>query len=131
MPFDNEPRPLEVRIEEHGSVTVVALSGELDLTSAPRVEAAFEQVADGPATALIVDVQGLSFMDSTGIRTLLNAKRRADADGHSLAILNGSGPAHRILGLSGVDGHIQMLDDLSDRPEIAPPTPRAKRSGSG
>jgi len=116
MPLDDEPRPLEVRIEEHGSVIVVVLSGELDLMSAPRVESALQQAADGPATALIVDVQALSFMDSTGIRTLLQAKRRADAGGHSLAVLNGSGPAHRVLGLSGVGEHIRMLDDLSDSP---------------
>jgi anti-sigma B factor antagonist len=58
-------------------VRVIALFGELDLASAPRLEREFEAALaddDGP---IIVDLSDLQFMDSTGLRTLIAGQRSA------------------------------------------------------
>jgi anti-anti-sigma regulatory factor len=44
----------------------------------------------------VVDLQHLSFMDSSGIRCLIRAKSVADTLGEQIATLNGSGPARRV-----------------------------------
>src|SRR4051794_24989479 len=53
--------------QENGSVRL-ALSGELDISSAPRVEEELTRIEADPPALLVLDLRGLAFMDSTGLR---------------------------------------------------------------
>ncbi len=57
-------------------------------------------------------------MDSTGLRCLVRAKQLTEAAGIRLAVLNGSGPAQRVLELSDLEALIEMVDDES---QLDPP----------
>lgn len=104
------------RIGRDGEVVTLALAGEFDLSGADAFAAALDEIEATRPHAIVIDVQGLSFMDSTGIKALLAAHRRA-AGVRSFAILNGSGPAHRALTLAGLDGFLSMVDHPSELPE--------------
>jgi anti-anti-sigma factor len=71
---------LSVERDEHGTVRVTA-RGELDLATAGRLEAA---LADPGGERFLVDLRGLTFMDSTGVRTLLQATEDAARAGSDL-----------------------------------------------
>ena len=118
MPFSDQPPAFEVLVQRDGSATTLALVGELDLATSGTLLAALETaVADGP-DAIIVNLQELAFMDSSGLRCLLQARTLTNEAGVRLAVLNGSGPAHRLLQLSDVDSLIEMVDDPS---QLNPP----------
>jgi anti-sigma B factor antagonist len=76
------------------------LQGELDLTSAPVFDRELK-VAEAAAPArLVIDLSGLEFMDSTGLRALLLARERSGSEGHKLALRRGPRQVQRVLELT-------------------------------
>lgn len=74
--------PLVCTVEECPQATVVHVSGEVDVTSAPTLrEVLIKVLASNPSTHLIVDLGGVDFMDSTGIGVLAGAHKRVTANG--------------------------------------------------
>jgi anti-sigma B factor antagonist len=98
-----QPGPLlAVHIEDPGrGASIVTLSGELDLSTIPRMESALmEQI--GQRRAVLVDLTSLSFIDSSGIGVLIQASREANGTPLSLVIGPGS-QVERVFGITGVD----------------------------
>jgi anti-anti-sigma factor len=82
---------------------VVALSGELDVNSAPQVAEALGQLADGGDVAtVLVDVSRLTFVDSTGLRVILAGRERLQTVGATLALDGASGVVERVLEMTGL-----------------------------
>ena len=105
--------PFDATLEERGGTLCVALSGELDISTAPRFEEALRRVeADGPAVALI-DLSRLDFMDSTGLRLLVGADIRAREAGRRLVLIRGNDMVQRVLRLTRLDERLEIVDDPS------------------
>jgi anti-sigma B factor antagonist len=66
--------PLDIEISSQPERTVVALAGELDMSTAPELEEAIRSCAEA-ADELILDLSGLTFMDSSGLRAILGGER--------------------------------------------------------
>jgi anti-sigma B factor antagonist len=79
-------------------VTLV-LSGELDLAGTDCLLRAAENVPAGGA--LTLDLSALSFMDSSGLKVLMNLDRRSKREGWSLAIANPRGQVLHLIELCG------------------------------
>jgi anti-sigma B factor antagonist len=87
---------------EEGDTRVLAATGEIDLSSASRfAQELTALVADGGGAAL-VDLSGVTFLDSSGVRELLAANRSAEAMGLQLQLVNPSAACRRVLEISGV-----------------------------
>ena len=68
VPDFSQPPPYQVDVRRRGDTIVMAVSGEIDLTTGAAFEAALrEQLGQGP---VLLDLSRLSFMDSSGIRAL-------------------------------------------------------------
>jgi anti-sigma B factor antagonist len=79
---------------------ILSLRGELDLTSVPQFERELRDAeATGPAR-LVIDLGGLDFMDSTGLRALLQARERAKGDDYQLSLRPGPRQVQRVLELT-------------------------------
>ena len=111
-------QPFEVRVERRDGAVVLEFVGELDLTVGEEADTALADAVGDVPPMIVVNLQGLSFMDSNGLRCLVRAKAQADAVGTRLAILNGSGPAHRLLSLTRINDLIETVDDLT---QLDPP----------
>jgi len=88
----------------------VVLTGELDITTYADAE---KQVTDAEQTApalVIIDLAGLQFVDSTGVRLILSADQRAREQGRQLAIRLGDGPARRVFAALGLLDKLDVLD---------------------
>ena len=94
---------------EDGTHTI-RLFGELDLASADAVQAELERVEATDAKAVVVDLSGLTFMDSTGVRLVLSAHARSRADANRLSLLRGPASVQRVLELCGVEGMLPFAD---------------------
>jgi anti-sigma B factor antagonist len=105
-----EPFGLEVTRE--GSTATVTLSGEFDMANVPAVEAGLPEVQ--PGGRLVVDLRGLGFMDSSGVRVLMTLDVRARSEGWTLVVVCGPGPVRRMLDLCRLSERIQLVDNPAD-----------------
>ena len=67
--------PLDLRQRTDGQITTLSPYGELDLSSAPQLEAAVERLCTDPAHEVILDLSGLTFVDTAGVSTLLSCRQ--------------------------------------------------------
>jgi anti-sigma B factor antagonist len=95
---------------ESDRVLVVA-HGELDLATVPSIDAEVAELRARGVTSIVLDLREVSFMDSTGVRLLLQLDAESRADGFSFAIVDAvEGPVRRILELTGVDGRLPRAE---------------------
>jgi anti-sigma B factor antagonist len=94
------PGQLIVDTTIEDDAVVLSLRGELDLTSAPLFERELLAAESGKPRRVIIDLSGLEFMDSTGLRALLIARERAQENGHELALRRGPRQVQRVLELT-------------------------------
>jgi anti-sigma B factor antagonist len=91
----------------------LTLSGELDIATVPRVEAAVKATLTAEARTLTIDLSGLSFVDSSGLRLLIVLAQRAEAEGWTLRLTR---PIERVLNVfrvSGVEDELTFVEDAS------------------
>ena len=90
--------------------TVVAVRGEVDIETGPRLAAALRAAveAGGPVVA---DLGAVTFMDTAGFSALVSAHRLADRAGGQLVLRGVSGQLRRLLGLLGLDALLTIEDD--------------------
>jgi anti-anti-sigma factor len=94
--------PLTVGVHRDGDATIV-LAGEFDLHGTEAfARAVDEALVDGPEV-LEVDARGVRFMDSSGLKSLLEARTSAAAAGSDLAVRHASDAVRRVIVLAGLD----------------------------
>lgn len=107
-------KPFSIRIEEEPGTAHVLLEGELDIATTPRAEADLRRLEGEGVSVIVLDLRGLTFMDSTGLRLLVAADARARESGRRLAIVRGPGPVHRVLEITGLHTRLDLVDDPSE-----------------
>ena len=70
---------LKIRIDREEDAAVISLSGELDLSVAKELDGCIRDVEETEVSRIVMDLSDLSFIDSTGLEVLMNAKRRSDS----------------------------------------------------
>jgi anti-anti-sigma factor len=99
-----DPRVSElsgVHVFAREGVPIVRLEGEIDLSNADGTFAMLSEVADGDAPALILDLSGLGYLDSAGVRLLFRLARSVVEDGGTLLVVVPHGaPVRRVLELA-------------------------------
>jgi anti-sigma B factor antagonist len=101
---------LSVDLADRQDATVLTVSGELDMSSGPRLAAALEQV-ESTQRRVILDLSGVEFIDVTGLRVLLQARERARRAGVELAVVNASRGVRRLLSLTGTTELLGGVDN--------------------
>ena len=101
---------LSMRSQRDGDVHTVAVGGEMDIANAAKVEQELIRVEATDAGAIVLDLSGLAFIDSTGIRMLLMADARSRTDGDRLVLRRPPDAVQRVLRLAGVDHRLQFAD---------------------
>jgi anti-sigma B factor antagonist len=103
-------KPLTVTSERDGDGARVLFQGELDIAGAPEAEKAIRAVEDDRPASLTIDLSGLTFMDSTGLRLVVAADRRARENGRTLRIVRGPAAVQRVFELTGLEGKLPIVD---------------------
>jgi anti-sigma B factor antagonist len=93
-----------------GETAWVQPLGELDLDSAHRVEAALEQVRGEGCRQLVLDLRGVTFMDSTGLRLVIRWDTAGQQDGFGFAVVPGQEIVQRVFRLTGMDSYVAVAD---------------------
>jgi anti-sigma B factor antagonist len=98
--------PFEVTVQRDDGVATITVGGELDLATVPQLSAAVAEHHD--AGLLVLDLTAVTFIDSTGVRVLIQTHRRCARSGSRLAVLAGDGPVRRLLELCKLDGRLAL-----------------------
>lgn len=93
---------LTIRSVRDGDAHVVALAGELDVAGAPRLESELRRVESSAPDRIVLDLGELEFVDSIGMRMILQASARAREHERELLILPGGAVVQRAFELSGL-----------------------------
>ena len=109
-----EDPPFAVRARDAaGGVAVLGFEGDLDILSIAEARDAVRQAQD-TARTVFLDLRSLRFMDSSGLRVVLEAQRRAAGDSSRLLVAPGDGAVRRVLELSGVSGLIELVHQVPE-----------------
>ena len=100
---------LSVDVERADGTVLIHVSGDLDVAAVTRLE---EALAEGEANAstVIVDLRRLRFIDSAGLRCLLQAGTRAHRNGHRLSVRRGPYAVHRVFELTRAERVLDFID---------------------
>jgi anti-anti-sigma factor len=88
---------------------VLELHGELDLLHASGLETALAVAPDGDIGAVVLDLEDVSFIDSTGLRAIFSARRSATEHGLQFAVTPGSAEVQRLLSITRLSDQLQTI----------------------
>jgi len=84
-----------------------AVAGEIDAHTAPTIS---EAVAASELNSLEIDLSGVEFVDSSGLRALIEAHQQFQANGGSLTLVRPSAVVARLFDISGVGEYLNISD---------------------
>ncbi len=91
---------------------IVGLSGDLDLGAVARARSAFHEVISDGWSTVIVDLSGVSFVDSAGLGILVGLQRRCREIGGAAVLVNLQAPVSRIIEVSNLDAVLPVAEDM-------------------
>jgi anti-sigma B factor antagonist len=104
-------------------VVVLRLSGEVDLASSPDLRALLQSKAKARCRALVIDMAGLTYIESSGLATLVEYYRDAHAFGGRFALAGMSDRVRTIFDLTRLGEVIEAFPTLADAQATLPPKP--------
>jgi len=106
---DEPDVPSRLTIERDGAT--IAIAGELDAHSAPALRD--ELAASSGPDDIVVDMSGITFMDSSGLRVLIDAHQRAADSDSRLVLCAPSSSVRRVLQIAGVLDHLEVRNSVA------------------
>ena len=94
---------------EHHTATMRAL-GALDLTTVPILETRIAELRETGVRRIVLDLRGLDFIDSTGLRTILDCDAQARQDGFSIALIQGPRAVRYVFEVTGTTAYLPFID---------------------
>jgi anti-sigma B factor antagonist len=103
--------PLAVERYRSDGYEVLAVEGEIDIATAPRMMAALNEVLAEIESPLVVDLSRVVFMDSTGLALMMNTRRRVVRRGQGFAIVCPPGPIGRVFEIADMIETLRVFPD--------------------
>jgi anti-sigma B factor antagonist len=107
---------LNVSSRSHGDHVVVTAAGEIDLYTAPKLQADLAAIIDGaaPAVRVVIDMSGVEFCDSTGMNALLFGLRQVRERGGELELAAPRPAILKILQVTGLDAVFTVTPEVGN-----------------
>lgn len=100
---------MPITVTSRDSALTIALSGEIDHHGAREMMTQLDQaIAERLPAQLVLDLSGVTFMDSSGIAVLLRARRQLAHSGGTLRVVNIPAQARRVLDAAGIGRLISL-----------------------
>ncbi|MBA3808049.1 MAG: STAS domain-containing protein [Solirubrobacterales bacterium] len=100
---------LSITVTQEDERAVLALDGELDMASAPQLQRAVEDPELAGKGLVVLDLHRLEFIDSTGLRIILAARKLCGERDQELAVTQGSPQVERLLSVTGMSEHLRTV----------------------
>jgi len=105
----------ELDLHDHidGDIHTLILAGELDLATAAALATAVEHLCADGASRIVLDLRRLTFIDSTGLRTILHGLALCELHGRELSLIGGSQSTQRLFEITGLAAKLPFIDPES------------------
>jgi len=100
---------LRIDIRQEADRAILSLDGELDMANAPLFQEALDGAELASASTVVLDLQQLQFIDSTGLRIILATRERCRERGQEFAVTPGSDQVQRLFSVTGVSEHLRTV----------------------
>ena len=100
-------QPLKIVTHDEGDERVLSLSGELDPHTAPVLSAELDDAIAAGTSTVVLELSGLGFVDSSGLRVIIAANTELGERGGRLVLRSPSETVRRLLEITGLLDHIQ------------------------
>ncbi len=114
--IDGLPHSFQVHDAALRGAPGVAVAGEVDVETVPRLELALDEAIRDSVGAFVIDLCDVEFLDSGGLNALLRARALLGREERSLAVVCPPGPVRRLFDVSGV---AELLVLFATREEAA------------
>ena len=104
---------LDITVRRERGVVIAAVTGDVDISTVARLRECLFELADSGRT-LIVDLNRVTFTDSSGLGALIGAARRANAHGGSLHAVCSRPQTCKLLWMTGVDRRIPLTATVDE-----------------
>jgi anti-anti-sigma factor len=111
VPRTQDDGDLHCRVVAQRGWTILVFSGELDFSHMDAARKALVGLVPPRHGGLALDLRGLTFMDTCGVRLVLQALHRAEACDAQFALIEGSFEIQRVLDLVGLTDQLRIVDD--------------------
>lgn len=105
---------LEIPDTDHEGWTVVAASGEIDVAAAPDLRTKLTDLVSEGAVRLVLDLDHVDFIDSTGLGVLVGAVRRARAAEGDVVVVTSNPRVRKVFDVTGLDEVFTIADSVDD-----------------
>lgn len=109
---------LDIRTEQHPNQCEMTLRGEIDVYTAPNLKTALVEVIEGGCVNIVVDLDGVSFIDSSGLGVLVSALRRARERDGAVRIVCTRDNILKIFRITGLDKVFPVFSDIAEAREF-------------
>ncbi len=89
----------------------VRLTGELDMAGVDRFERSLAYDQTPEAGTFVLDLRGLTFIDSSGLRAVIMADQRVRSEGGRFVVVRGSDRVNQVMEMTGVAQRIELVDE--------------------
>lgn len=103
---------LAIESRDLGEWSVVGVSGEVDLYTAPQLRETLIDLVERGRHRIIVDLAGVEFLDSTGLGVLVVGLKRCREHDGDLALVAPQDPVHKVLTITRLDKVFAIHDDV-------------------
>jgi anti-sigma B factor antagonist len=97
-----------------GTVTVIELVGELEVSEAPHLRDLLGEAVAGSQSRVLLDLGQVTFIDSSGIGVLVGAHRRADEAGARLGLAAAGAGVRRVFELTRTDRVLRLFETVEE-----------------
>ena len=105
---------MEYKTRQEGSVTVIELSGEIDVSCAPQLKELLQGLIDEGKSQLLVNLADVPFMDSSGLGIFINAFKRGQQAGGAIKFANPQEALRKVFSLTQTDKVFSIFDSVED-----------------
>jgi anti-anti-sigma factor len=105
---------MEVTVREQDGVQIMSMTGRLDATTAPPVQARFEEVASLQQRFFILDLKGVDYVSSGGLRVFLAMAKKVDAMGGGIVLVDVHPFVEDLLTMTGFNTLFPMAGTCAD-----------------
>jgi anti-sigma B factor antagonist len=109
-PLTSEFEPFRVDVEPERDAVRVAPVGELDIATVDKLRAEVDRLRESGFAKLVLDLRGVRFLDSTGLRLVLELDAAAKEASQELMLIRGSTVVQRIFEVTQVAERLRFID---------------------
>lgn len=113
--MSDAPQTLKISTIQHAAAVIVKLAGEIDLRSSPGLRSELLQLSDRKPAKVVINLEGITYVDSSGVGTLVEFKRRSERGGGGRVVLFGLQPRVRsVFEITKLDQFFTIVGTLDE-----------------